>query len=276
MFDKESIKALQAGAAIEQANQALAIAATAHHVATLPDNFVLHDLEKNQPLRRRARGVMTTDALGSFTTYVKAHAEPGASVFIDTENMRATSVLNLGTPDMPGQTDNLARYTPEKTAPYAALLATANGLGRKQVEIAEFFEDWPGHLTFFAGNDTVEPPKAIAAIRKLTIESMKKLESSEQQLSASRSAFESVQATSETPIPTTIYFKCHPYSVLQTRVFVLRLAIHTGNDKPAVSLRIQTLDVHKEEMGSELSGVIAGSFGEAGLPILLGKYEATR
>ncbi len=197
-------------------------------------------------------------------------------MFIDTESMRATAVLNLGTPAMPGQTDNLARYNPDKTAPYAALLATANGLARKQVEIAEFFEDWPGHLQFFAGDTTVTPPKAIAAIRKLTIESMKKLESSEQQLSASRSAFESVQATSETPIPTTIYFTCQPYGVLSSRVFVLRLAIHTGNSIPAVSLRIQTLEQHQEEMGKELATVIETSFGESSLPILLGKYEATR
>lgn len=276
MFDKETLQALQEGAAIEQANQALAIAKAAQHVVALPSDYSLHDLEKNQPLRRRARGIMTTDALDSFAEYTKAHAEPGASVFIDTDNMRATAVLNLGTPKEPGQTDNLARYTPEKTAPYAALLATANGLGRKQVEIAEFFEDWPGHLQFFAGSIEVAPPQAIAAIRKLTIESMKKLESSEQQLSASRGVFESVQATSETPIPTTVYFTCQPYNVLFQRIFVLRLAIHTGDNKPAVSLRVQTLDKQREEMGTELATVIETSFGVSSLPILLGKYEAIR
>lgn len=278
MFDKEAIQALQQGAAIQQASAAMITADHAKHVVALPEDFKLHDLEKNQPHRRRARGAMATDSLGSFVAYNRVHAEPGASVFIDTGAMRATAVLNLGTPEFPGQADNLATYSPDPTAAYIGLSATANGLGRKQVEIAEFFEDWPDHLQFFHGDGKLEPVKAIAAIRKLTIESMRKLESSEQQLSASRSAFESVQATSETPIPTTVYFTCKPYEVLQSRLFVLRLAIHTANDKPAISLRIQKLELHKEEMGVELAEVIAGGFAGDGakLPILLGSYQATR
>lgn len=278
MFDKESIQALQQGAAIEQASAAMARAENAQHILALPEDFKLHDLERNQQHRRRARGSMATESLGSFVAYTRVHAEPGASVFIDTSHMRATAVLNLGAPDYPGQADNVATYSPDPTAPYMGLTATANGLGRKQVEIAEFFEDWPDHLQFFHGDGKLEPVKAIAAIRKLTIESMRKLESSEQQLSASRSAFESVQATSETPIPTTVYFTCKPYEVLQSRLFVMRLAIHTTNDKPAISLRIQKLELHKEEMGVELAGVIAGSFAGDGatLPILLGSYQATR
>ena len=266
MFDKESIQALQQGAAIEQASAAMARAENAQHILALPEDFKLHDLERNQQHRRRARGAMATDSLGSFVAYTGVHAEPGASVFIDTAAMRATAVLNLGAPDYPGQADNLATYSPDPTAAYMGLTATANGLGRKQVEIAEFFEDWPDHLQFFHGDG------------KLTIESMKRLESSEQQLSATKSAFESVQASSETPIPTTVYFTCKPYEVLQPRLFSLRLAIHTGNDKPAISLRIQKLELHKEEMGTELAGVIAGSFAGDGakLPILLGSYQAAR
>lgn len=275
MFDKEAIEALQEGSAIEKASVAIHASGGTHNLVALPNPYSLHDLEPYLPNRRRARGNMTTESLASFVQYTNQHAEPGASVFINVNDMSATAVLNLGTPDAAGQTDNRAIYEPHKTAPFIGLKATANGLGRKQVEIAEFFEDWPGHLTFFAGNDEVSPPKAIAAIRKLTIESMKKLESSEQQLSASRSAFESVQATSETPIPTTVYFKCQPYNVLSERVFILRLAIHTGNDKPAISLRIQTFERHQEEMGKELAEVIGASFqvAEAKLPILLGAYK---
>lgn len=274
MFDQEAIQHLQQGASITQAYEALNDTPVSGTMIALPENYSLHDLEPYLQERRRARGVMTTESLTSFVDYTKAHAEDGASVFINVNDMSATSVLNLGSPTAPGQTDNSARYAPHKTAAYIGLTATANGVARKQADIAEFFEDWPGHLSFYAGTEEITPPKAIAAIRKLTIESMKKLESSEQQLSATKSAFESVQASSETPIPTTVYFKCQPYNVLSERLFVLRLAIYTGNNNPTISLRIQTFERHQEEMGKELAEVIGSNFkaAESDLPILLGRY----
>ena len=111
-----------------------------------------------------------------------------------------------------------------------------------------------------------------AAIRKLTIETMRKLESEEQSLSASRSAFESVQATSKEPIPTTILFMCQPYKDLNERTFALRLAIQTSGDKPSVSLRIVKAEQHNEEMANELAALIGANFSGEGVPVLIGAY----
>ncbi len=116
-------------------------------------------------------------------------------------------------------------------------------------------------------------PKAIAAIRKLSIESMRKLESSEQSLSASKSAFESVQATSAEPIPTTIYFDCEPYYGLESRQFVLRLGVLTGGDKPAINLRVVKQELHDEEMANEFADLARDALGSA-LPVLIGAYAS--
>lgn len=186
--------------------------------------------------------------------------------------MTATAVLNLGTPDAPGHADNLAKLEPKKTAAYTALKGIATGTAHKQQTVAEFLEDWPGQVQCYNDEGVISPPKAIAAVRKITIESMKKLENTESQLSASRSAFESVQATSTEPLPTTIYFKTIPFHGLAERNFVLRLGVVTASDKPAVSMQIVNQSQHDEDMAVELAKLVAEAVTE--LPVLIGDYAA--
>lgn len=271
MFDKDAIKALQESASIAAAMATLESSSDTKNTVALPSDYKLHDLEKLLPLRRRARGTMTTTVLKSFLDYTKDHAEPGASVFVEAQMMGATSVLNLGTPDEPGQADNKAKLSLTRTAAFSALLGVANSAALKQATVAEFLEDWANEITCMNDAGEIATTKAIAAIRKLTIETMRKLESEEQSLSASRSAFESVQATSKEPIPTTIRFECQPYSELLPRTFALRLAIQTGGDKPTISLRIVKAEQHNEEMAQELVELIADQFA-GDVPVLIGAY----
>lgn len=272
MFDKEAITLIQESATTYMARQALTNAEESHSLAALPSDFKLHDLERYNELRRRARGTMSTAVMDAFADYTKAHAEPGATVFVDADTMSATAVLNLGTPVAPGHADNKAKLALKRTAAFSALLAVATGAGQKQATVAEFLEDWASKIT--CGNDAGEiaAPKAIAAIRKLTIETMRKLESEEQSLSQSRSAFESVQATSKEPIPTSIVFICQPYSDLSERAFVIRLAIQTGGDKPVITLRIVKAEQQNELMADELAHMIQRQFEES-IPVLVGAYS---
>ena len=271
MLDKETLDALQESKAISAARETLNDSFYGKAFVALPDHFTTHDLENIMPTRRRARGVMGTSVLKAFAKYTSDHKEAGASVFVDTESFTATAVLNLGTPTAPGHTDNRAKLQPKKTAAYSALKLHTNGQALKQATAAEFLEDWAECMQFFNDDGAITPPKAIAALRKLSIEAMRKLESSEQSLSASRSTFENVQATSVDPIPTTVYFKCKPYTDLAERTFVLRLGVLTGGDKPQVMLRITKQEEHDEEMATELAELIADSIVD--IPVLLGTYS---
>lgn len=273
MFDKEAIETLQQGQSITRANDALLATHSEMAVVALPESFNTHDLEAYLPNRRRARGVMSTHSISDFADYATHHAEDGATVFVDADDMSAVAVLNLGTSDEPGHTDNRAKVQLKKTAAYAALKAHSSGVALSQLKAAEFLEDWPAHIKCFNEQGSVTSPKAIAAIRKLTIESMRKIESSEQSLSASKSAFESVQASSADPIPTTIYFECEPYYGLQSRNFVLRLGVLTGGDKPAINLRIVNQELHDEEMANEFADLTREAI-ESKLPVLIGTYTA--
>lgn len=272
MFDKDTLTALQEHKAIESAQKALAFAhQDSNDLAALPSDYKLHNLEQYLPTRRRARGIMTTNDLESFIGYTVAHSEAGASVFIEAESMSAFAVLNLGIPNEPGHADNKAKLKLNRTAAFTALISIATGQPYKQSTVAEFLEDWPDQIKCINDAGDIAPPKAIAAIRKLTIETMRKLESEEQALSQSRSAFESVQATSKDPIPTTILFKCQPYSDLAERTFAIRLTVQTGGDKPAITLRVVKAEQHNEEMAAELAALIIRGF-EGGTPVLVGSY----
>lgn len=267
MIDKDAIEALQLSEAITAANNNV----SASFVAALPEDFKLHDLEKYQTIRRRAIGMMKTNALSDFASYVKIHSELGSTVFVNAAEMSAKAVLNLGIPEEPGQADNLAVLEARRTAAFQAMLAVSGGQAHSQQTIAEFLEDWPSMVSCFNDEGNISPAKAIAAVRKVSIESMRKMESTEKQHAASRSAFESVQATSTEPLPTLIYFETVPYHGLSLRLFVLRLGVRTGGEKPAITLRIQNMEQHEEEMANELAELVRATVKDS--PVLLGTYQ---
>lgn len=278
-FTVEAIRELQESKTVEQSNAAILQAARDSAVVALPDRYSTHDLEEFMLQRRRARGRMSTTSMDDFVSYSLAHREPGATVFIDASKMRAVGVLNLGLPNAPGHADNLAVLELELTAAYKAMRFACCG-HKSQSAMAEFLEDWPDAVRAFADTEQLETPKAIAAIRKITVESLRKLESEEQQLSTTRSAFESVAATSTEKLPTHIHFDCDPYAGLCDRTFVLRLAIHTGDKHPQLSLRTVKEELHTEEMARELCDLLAADVkqrtgdGEEPMPVLIGSYSA--
>lgn len=269
------IEALKEGHAITAAELAVsgALGEPNTALAALPQDFKLHDLEAHLPHRRRARGTMSTAYVDPFAEYAIAYRQPGAAVFVDASTMQARAVLDLGTNETPGHADNIAELKPVKTAAFDALLQL-NGRHHTQQEVAEFIEDWGqvADMHFFRDAEEVTLPKALAAIRSITIESARKQDSEVQQLSATRTAFESVQATSANPIPTLIYFTAKPYADLEHRTFVLRLSILTSDKAPMLVLRIQNLEAHTEAMGNELAGLVSDAIvGE--MPVLLGSYR---
>lgn len=267
------IEALEAGQEITAAAHAVQTCTLSPAaVVALPDTMKLHDLECYMEVRRRMRGTMSTCFVKPFAQYVQTHADTGATIFVNPDQMTAVAVLDLGTPDRPGHTDNRAKLEPVKTAAYAALMSMANG-AHGQKEVAEFLEDWADHLTCLNADGTVPLPLALAAVRKITVESAQKVHSEEQSLSSSRSAFESIKASSTDPLPTTLHFTCHPYADLAARTFSLRLSVLTSDAKPKLTLRIQKAEEHKEQMANELVDLITQSMDSTPMPVLVGSYQ---
>lgn len=277
MITTETLQHIGQGEAITKARAALTSAVDeADCMLALPDNFQLHDLEKSMAYRKRARGTMTTSSLDHFCDYVKVRRRLGACVFIDQQKIQATAVLNLGTWEAPGHADDLAIYAPMQTAAYKALLAIAGGMPRSQREVAEFLEDWgPDFITARHGDDVMPHSQAVAAIRKVTIESLSKSENTQEQLSASRSAFDQVKATSaDGKLPTTFVFSCEPYAGFISRSFTLRLAILTSDKAPTLTLRIVKAEQHAEAMAKELTDDMDAVLDVEAAHVLIGGYVA--
>lgn len=262
---------------IDQANEALFSALGkgygASPLVVLPDDFTRHDIESYLPKRIRARGNFETPYINDFVAYAVTHKEAGAGIFVDAENMRAVAVLNLGTPDAPGHADQKTSLQPKRTAPYDALRTLVRS-SQSQREMAEWLEDWMGAWKAFDGDTEILPPTALQAVRNLTIEAASRSEHKEESLSAARSTFENVTAHSAHTLPSRIEFSCKPYPDLESRNFVVRLGVLTGESKPKFSLRITALEDHVEQMATEFA-VLIREASENQLPVLIGAYSKT-
>lgn len=278
MLTVETIKLLQQNESLLQASLELNSAFNSGRgIFAVPNDIGITDLESKLPRRRRARGLMQTSTFDAFKAYVEGHREDGACVFVSEEDMTASAVLNLGTPDAPGHADQRANLKLVSTAAFKALRDFTNHIRgdrpRTQVELAEFMEDWAG---FFAFRDEagafLNPGAVIASVRRITIESAKKVETSAQQLSASQSTFDSIKATGAgDSLPTGITFTCESYRGLASRHFDLRLSVIAGEKAPGFLLRVVNPERHAEEMANEFKERINGLFGGA-LPVLVGEY----
>lgn len=272
MIDKTTLESLSQGPAIAAATDAVRAVGGGEISAllALPDNFKTHDLEALYPNRRRLRGAMSTTSIEHFGEYITSHAEQGATVFVNAESMTATAVLNLGDPEVPGHADNTASYKPRKTAEYAALLAIANAQPKTQQDLAEWLEDWIDMIECYNGENQLVPKHAIAAVRKVTIEAMSRSESTQEQLSASRSAFEQVKASSgDAPLPSLIKILLETYAGFTEREIAIRVSVLTGQKDPEFKLRI----VKQAELDDELARELAERVSEAvDVPVVIGTY----
>ncbi len=282
MFDAETIRQLQKSDAISTAEDSLmrALNGTLNAgkntgAAALPNDFTVHDLERYMPARRRQRAAVNTTSLKGFACYVESQAETGAMVFVDADQMRAQAVLNAGTPETPGHADHICTFAPNKTAAWAAL-SKILGQRLNQRTLAEFFEDW---APFFVrvmsapGGDDIALPRAISALRKVTIEAIRKAETAQGQLSESASTFESISASSTETLPGWTVFECAPYADLEPRRFELRLSILTGEKEPQLTLRLAKAEQHAQEMGQELMALCRSALQDYDIRCVLGQYS---
>ena len=230
----------------------------------------VESIEHLQPGRSRLRGKFTSRALQDFADYVVMHYEAAADLasaqgFIDTDKMAATVYFNLGDREHPGHGDHLATLALKPTAAYAAMRAACSRpLGQR--ELHDFLEDWRDN-TFPLYDGTTDDGKpfsaALAAVRDITIETARSVNSVERDMGATRSAMESVDAKSKLVLPSGFLFKAVPYEGLQERTFTLRLGVNTGGDKLTLVLRIQQLEAITEAIAKDFRDRLAAKLGAA-------------
>ncbi|WP_458068680.1 DUF2303 family protein [Rhodanobacter sp. BL-MT-08] len=254
--------------AIDAIGQLAVEAAKANQLDTDTPVIVLKDdddtqkvvsLEPFQHGRSRYRGSYRTLHLKPFANYVNAVKEnnsPAAQAqgFIDTTLMSAKVFFNLGDAETPGHGDYTATLDLKPTAAYAALTHVTNkNTILNQRQLHDFVEDWRDHITFLIDGQPSEAPlaNALAAIRDISITTAREVNNVERDMGNTRSAMESVDASSKLKLPSGFTFRAHPYEGLPLRTFTLRLGVNTGGDKIALVLRIQQAEQVVEDIAND-------------------------
>ena len=224
-------------------------------VIALPDSYQLHDLEKHMPNRTNYRGTFSTDNHDEFAKYCKTYEVEGSQCFINVENMTATTIIDLGTQELPGHCDHRSKLSLKATADFKALLQI-NDKQSDQKTLAEWIEDYTESLQIFTEHgESVEVSQAAAAIRAMTFEVKAGQTSEVNNFSAQQSEYESMAITTknELPMPHIFKFKCEPYLGIPERTFEMRMS--TIGNKTLI-LRIKQLEQHIESMGIEFKELV--------------------
>lgn len=241
----------------------------------VPDGVTTESLENLMVNRYRFRGDMKTTSIDDFAEYSKGYTGEGVRCFIDAEEMRATTVFNIGTLAAPGHADNRAHLQLKNTSPFRSLLHM-DGKKCSQKALAEWIEDWNDFLTAYdAEGNKMDIKQAAGAVRRLTIEAKRNADYEDQDMSASRSVMESVEAKAKEKftLPSRFEFECIPYEGLPNRNFRLRFSILTS-DEPVLVVRIIQLETHEEEMAKQFRDLLIQKFEGQKIEAFIGNFSA--
>lgn len=240
----------------------------------LPDNMVIHDIEKYAEQPARFRGIFTTNALDPFVKYASRYYDVFESaVYLNTDAMSALAVFDLGSPARPLHGESRAVIKSEPTLEFQAV-QNAVSSWKTQEAAVEWLEDWLPNLSTHPGTSM---NSVIHALRSIRVTSENAKESVITDFSASKSALEKIEAKSSAgEIPSTLYFTCVPYTFNdQVRTFPLRVKIKTNKDGVSVAFACTVLAQIEEQIRREFEAELAQRLEAANvtLPIYIGTFK---
>lgn len=276
MLEAKAIELLQQSSVSDRLNSQI-IEQVDFQAAAVPDNFKLVNLEGFQAKRNQFRGKYRTNSIESFTQYTGAKSdeyEHDSECFIDADSISAQAFFDIGVIAEPGHCRHSASVQLEKTSAYSSLLRV-NGNHLSQREASDWLEDWLPNLQAFDSNgEAVHIKKAIGAVRQITIDAVRKLESEIGDLGESASLMERIDASSKETIPAVFIFTCEPYNGLDERRFELRLGVRTSGERPALVLRILRLEAEQEAIAKEFHEKLEHAFKGVAVNTFIGSFEA--
>lgn len=223
----------------------------------VPASMKLEDLEPYMRLRNQYRATMNTESIDDFSAYFNDNE--GGNCFINAESMSARTIFDLGGIEKPEHCNHKAILSLRKTAAFKEL-ESINGEHKNQRDMADWIEEWHDLIEAVGddeGKSEIQLAKAINAIRKLTIEEVRKSDHEVSNFRTSKTAMETIEAKSDEGMPGYFDFTCTPYEGLREQTFRLRLNILKSHEKPQFLMRIQLFDSITEELAKEFQELLA-------------------
>lgn len=250
-MEKSALELLQQTANIPFVLGEVAKATSKAPIVVVPNGYGTLDLEDGMECRMNYRGVFSTESVVDYVAYIKIFDAEGSKCFINAAGMSAKTVFDLGDVERPKHQKHAAKLSLVRTVAYDEVL-NINGKKLDQKTLSDWLEDWKDCINV-VGN-TGEPLTAMAAasaVRKITIEASRKMDSEVGDFSANMTALERIEATSSMVMPSMVYFTCRPYRDLTERNFCLRVSILTSGEKPVLVMRVVQLEAMQEAMTEE-------------------------
>ncbi len=258
MISKDAIQHLQDSANFDLVFKELSKLKSGHAHLVVPEGFQVKDFEAFMECRSSYRASFKTNSVSDFINYVVGFDSDGSRCFIDSADMEANAVFDIGTVEQPGHQRNKASIKLDKTSAYTTLLRYS-GERLSQKDFSDWLEDWADHISVInTADEEVEAKAAARAVRNVKVESLNSQNSEVGDYSHNMSELEKMNVSSSDPLPSLIQFTCHPYADLEERAFVLRVSVMTGEKQPRFNMRIMRLETAKEEMVQEFKDKLTG------------------
>ena len=225
----------------------------------LPVGFDIKRTEYLNEERDQFRGSFKTHRIEDFALY--ANAQKGKPpVFIDHDNMTARAIFDMGDIEHPLHCKHSACVRMKQTPEYSHLICAVLDSVMSQMEFAEFLEDYNAILQCADSiGDPMPIKKAIAAVRRVTVEHKAKQESEVQSYSTKQSAMEQIEAKSgDNQLPAYVVLEAPLFYGLSTYPIKMRVSLlpRTG---PTFKLRAINHDKVLETCAEEFRAKIVAS-----------------
>ena len=282
MLDKSAIQELKLSQSVNDANAVLLerFKEFGSDGAVLPTVVVPNDcttvsFEKFLEFRTRFSGQFETFLPAQFAQYCKHYFKQynvGSAVFINSEQMTAKAVLDLGTVSLPGHCAHNAKIKCRKLAAFKAVESICDRR-MSQMELSNFIEDWKSNVAVIGQTgDEMLHGVAVTAVRKATVEKIRAIDVEVGDFENSASVSERRAAKNKDDLPKYINFTCVPYEGFDEETIVLRVGMNTSDDIPSFVVRMvaeeeireKHTELFKERLITELGGnefpVFVGDF----------------
>jgi len=276
-MDKQAIELIQQSTTTDLLNngvqEILEAADPAAAGIVLPSDFELVDLEKYMPSKRSFRGEFSSSMIDEAVTYTEVMAMADSRCFIDMENMAAKFIFDFGSNNTPLHGDNTGLLKLKQTAPYKQIIGV-NQRPQPQREMAEWIEDNIDYLGFVnASGEEIHAAAVLAAVRNVTIDQLKQVNSSEGDWASERTAMEKISIKDTDNLPKFMTFTCNPYQGLEIRDITCRFSFTTSGDSIGFSLKIVNFEKLQEELADEFKTTLASKLDKSNVAVSIGNFS---
>lgn len=241
-MDQSAIKTIRDMAVVETENNALKDIVDKPMII-VPNDYKLIDLEQYEPTPSQFRGTFKTTLIDEFAGYINTNGTDKTCIFINPDTEIAAAIIDMGTANNPEWGKHRAELKLKKL-PEFKKLTELNNTVLSQLDFIDFAEDFAGSIQFV--NDEMVPidfRQAIAAIRKLTINSTQNSESTVGNFNASHSSLDAIEikANGSKP-PHGFTFTCAPYDAFPDLAINCQIRYLTEGKNVNLKFRVSLLD----------------------------------